>query len=539
MGNQLDDLLVHLGTGRWTVLHCVAMAYSSLFLAPHTFGGAFLAPRLDFACLPSYNSSLPNSAFSNSAPTNSALTNSALSTLPSPSQASLQGVCHYVVETPKGEVAKECVEFAFDNSTFSSTVTSEFNLACDRAYLQTSFQSLYMLGIFFGAPVTGYLSDKYGRKRTVVMSTVVYLALGLVSAWLPLLSLILASRFIMGFFHSAVSYISYVLMVEVLEPKMRIVAAFGAYNVWVLGTMLYGGLGYGIRDWRILQTVMTLPGLLLLPMLWWVDESPRWLIVNGRWREALQVLTKVSRWHDVDLPPEAEMKALVQEQATKAQKDSEHLSIWLRLKTVISEVLVLLRTPRLRKRTLCIYLDFLMAGTVYFGLSLSGAIISDNPFLYMVLSALMEVPAYTLTIPLVRRLGSKGPLSSFFLTSGVVLLALAFTPSAYATTILTLAMLGKVAITGGFQTIAFFASELFPTEVRSRGISTSYMMSRIGAMVSPFITDLVGTIYPWAPFVVFGTGALLAGLGTLMLPETRGQTLPETVAQLEERQTRR
>ncbi|MPC92479.1 Solute carrier family 22 member 15 [Portunus trituberculatus] len=63
--------------------------------------------------------------------------------------------------------------------------------------------------------------------------------------------------------------------------------------------------------------------------------------------------------------------------------------------------------------------------------------------------------------------------------------------SAYATTILTLAMLGKVAITGGFQTIAFFASELFPTEVRSRGISTSYMMSRIGAMVSPFITDLV------------------------------------------------
>ncbi|MPC92480.1 hypothetical protein E2C01_087571 [Portunus trituberculatus] len=70
-----------------------------------------------------------------------------------------------------------------------------------------------------------------------------------------------------------------------------------------------------------------------------------------------------------------------------------------------------------------------MAGTVYFGLSLSGAIISDNPFLYMVLSALMEVPAYTLTIPLVRRLGSKGPLSSFFLTSGVVLLALAFTPS--------------------------------------------------------------------------------------------------------------
>ena len=46
-----------------------------------------------------------------------------------------------------------------------------------------------------------------------------------------------------------------------------------------------------------------------------------------------------------------------------------------------------------------------------------------------------------------------------------------------------------------------------------------------------------GSVYPWAPFVIFGSGALLAGAGTLLLPETRGQTLPDTVAQLEERLT--
>ncbi|KAK8376480.1 hypothetical protein O3P69_009849 [Scylla paramamosain] len=518
MGNQLDDLLARLGTGRWSILHCVAMAYSSLFLSPHTFGGVFLAPRLDFSCLPPSNSTLIHSA----------LTNSTQSSLPNISQPfALQGSCQYVVDTPGGEV-EECVEFVFDNSTFSSTVTSEFNLAVCTCWEYSS-----------ALPITGYLSDKYGRKRVVVVCSVVYLTLGVASAWLPLLSLILASRFVMGFFHSAVSYVSYVLMVEVVEPKMRIVAAFGAFNVWVMGVVMYGGLGYWIRDWRILQTVMTLPGFLVLPMLWLVDESPRWLIVNGRPREALQVLTKVASWHGVDLPLEAEMKTLMQEQASGAQKTSENSSVWLRLKKIFSEVLVLLRTPRLRKRTLCIYLNFLMVGTVYFGLSLSGANISDDPFLYMVLSGLMEVPAYTLTIPIVRRFGSKVPLFSFFLTSGVVLLALAFTPSVYRTAILTLAMLGKVAITGGFQTITFFAGELFPTEVRNRGISTSYMMSRIGAMVSPFITDLVGSVYPWAPFVVFGSGALLAGAGTLLLQETRGQNLPETVAQLEERQMER
>ena len=46
-------------------------------------------------------------------------------------------------------------------------------------------------------------------------------------------------------------------------------------------------------------------------------------------------------------------------------------------------------------------------------------------------------------------------------------------------------------------------------------------------------------MYPWAPFAAFGVGASLAGLGTVLLPETRGQTLPDTVAELEERLKKR
>ena len=56
-----------------------------------------------------------------------------------------------------------------------------------------------------------------------------------------------------------------------MEPKMRIIAGFGIYNVWVLGMMMYGGVAYLIRDWRMLQTAVILPGLLLLPLLWWVQ----------------------------------------------------------------------------------------------------------------------------------------------------------------------------------------------------------------------------------------------------------------------------
>lgn len=66
---------------------------------------------------------------------------------------------------------------------------------------------------------------------------------------------------------------------------------------------------------------------------------------------------------------------------------------------------------------------------VYFGLSLSGASLSDDPFVYMVLSGLMEVPAYTLCAPIVQRFGRKRTLFVFFLMSAIVLVGLAIVPS--------------------------------------------------------------------------------------------------------------
>ncbi|KAG0714904.1 Solute carrier family 22 member 13 [Chionoecetes opilio] len=280
--------------------------------------------------------------------------------------------------------------------------------------------------------VLGYclrLRLRYSRKRTVMFGYVALTVLGLVSAWLPLLSLILVARFCCGTLDAFCTYSSYILLMEVMEPKRRTFAAFGINTVWGVTVMLYGGLGYLIRDWRILQTAATLPGLLILPALWVIDESPLWLIVNGRPQEALQVFCKVARWHGVDLPPEAEMKRLVEEQAAEGQNTApKHSSMGSLLKSVVDDVVILLKTPRLRTITLTIYFIYIVVAMVYYE---------------------------------------------------------------YSTTLLALAMVGKMAISISFQMIIFFSSELFPTEVRSRGVSTAFMMSHLGSMGAPFITDLV------------------------------------------------
>ena len=70
----------------------------------------------------------------------------------------------------------------------------------------------------------------------------------------------------------------------------------------------------------------------------------------------------------------------------------------------------------------------MMASMVYFGLSLNGGSLSDNPFAYMALSGLMEVPSYTLTVPVLERFGRRVPSIVCFLFCSVTLLVLAAIP---------------------------------------------------------------------------------------------------------------
>lgn len=100
----------------------------------------------------------------------------------------------------------------------------------------------------------------------------------------------------------------------------------------------------------------------------------------------------------------------------------------LALLALRSVLLTLSRTPRLRAITLGTCYNYLAVGMVYFGLSFSGEFLSSDPYLYMVLTGLVEVPAYTFMIPFVTSYGRRSTIIVFFLLSGVMLLFLPFIP---------------------------------------------------------------------------------------------------------------
>ncbi|ROT74865.1 putative organic cation transporter protein-like [Penaeus vannamei] len=221
---------------------------------------------------------------------------------------------------------------------------------------------------------------------------------------------------------------------EVADPKWRTHIGIVLFLPWALGLMAWGGFAYLVREWRMLQLTVSLLCLAFLPTLWFMDESPRWLAVRGQHRRALRVLQRAARWNGVALPPRTSFCSCSRTE-----------------------------TPRLRTITLSLYTNYLLVGAVYFGLSLSGGDLSSDPFLYMVLTGVVELPAYTLVIPLVARYGRRAPVVAFFFMGAVALLALPFVPTGSGES-MTLALMGKMSIASAFQILDFYSSELFPTE---------------------------------------------------------------------------
>ncbi|XP_063596240.1 organic cation transporter protein-like [Penaeus indicus] len=512
--SKFDDLLKQLGTGVWNVFVVVAMCYWIPQITCQNMGAAFLTPDLAHTCR------LPPDA----APATSNDTRSQ---------------CSYNATTSSGSTEERpCVQWDFDNSTFTNTITSEFSLVCDRGYLRATFKSVYFLGGFFGAMLNGWLSDRFGRKIMLAVGSVIYTLMTNILPWLPSVNIMLLFRFTMGVTQVASIHGGYTLAMEVSEPKYRAAVGILIFLPWALCLIVLGGYGYLLRDWRWLSVTTSLPCLLFLPMLLLLDESPRWLIVRGRYDDALRVLRKAARWNKAQLPPEEELRALmdhIRKEGLTATKEGDASTSGLVsfLKKVVEDVVVLVRTRRMRSITLSFYAQFFVLGMVYYGLSFGADKLGVDPFVYMAISGVMEVPGGTLTIPLAEKIGRRASSTLSFVITAGSLLVLGFIPSALEWLVLTMAMLGRLAITAAYQIVILYVSEIFPTEVRVRGIGTCTMMSATGAMLAPFILESLGSIKPWVPLVIFGVAAFVASLATFWLPESRGAPMLDTVASLE------
>ncbi|GFQ85422.1 organic cation transporter protein [Trichonephila clavata] len=95
-------------------------------------------------------------------------------------------------------------------------------------------------------------------------------------------------------------------------------------------------------------------------------------------------------------------------------------------------------------------------------------------------------------------------------------------------------MLGKFCVTGSFGLLYLYTTELFPTVVRNVALGSCSMFARIGSILAPFVRELGKATHSSVPNVMFALLAISASLLTLMLPETKGQELPDSLQEGED-----
>ncbi|KAK3869353.1 hypothetical protein Pcinc_025337 [Petrolisthes cinctipes] len=325
---------------------------------------------------------------------------------------------------------------------------------------------------------------------------------------------------------------------EVTEVKMRPVVGMLQFVTWTFGTMLFPAWAYFIREWRWLQTAVTLPCLLFLPTLGLMGESPRWLAVVGQHKRALKEVKRAAAWNKVTLPPDQELleiMARVQEKALSTKSRNEANSSKSTIWKVIDAVFVLFRTPRLRLVTVVMLVNYFSATMMFFGLTLGASSLGVDPFIYLAISGTVELPSNTLLIPLISRFGLKKILIINYGLCAIFLLAQPLLPQEPKWLMLIPVMLGKMAGSNAFSVLTLYNLELFPTEIRSQGMSASMISSRMGAIIAPFFMSALDEKSPWAITVIFGVAAALSGLSVLPLWETLNTRLPDTVEDLENR----
>ncbi|XP_064103970.1 organic cation transporter protein-like [Macrobrachium nipponense] len=448
-----------------------------------------------------------------------------------------------------------CSSWDYAHQTSRSTITSEWDLVCNRESLRSLIQSIFMLGVFFGSPLGGYFADRFGRKRLMTGSLWVFIVVSIVASFSPYYQLFLLCRFLMAFNGNIVYQTSYILAVEACTTKQRSIVGILFSVPFAIGYMLLPAVAYYVREWRHLHLAISLPVILLIANTILLPESPRWLIQTGKWSEAERELQRAARWNSRksfdttwllstirEMKEEADDKKASQgDQEEEELEDSGGHGSRVRSPTSTSSsktsasptkdflrrIFVFVRTPVLRRVSLIMSFNWITCTMVYYGLSLNFGNFSADPYLYMFLGGLMELPSYTLIIPVVMRIGRKIPLIVFLASCGVAVLVLLVLPGERNTWFfLTVVMVGKFLITSAYQVIYLYCSELYPTTLRTRGLGLTSMMGRLGAIVSPFINDKLGG-YHWAiPSTIFGVLSMIAGTLTCLLPETNNVDLP-------------
>ncbi|XP_064597206.1 organic cation transporter protein-like isoform X2 [Liolophura sinensis] len=414
---------------------------------------------------------------------------------------------------------EKCHTWIYDRSHYLSTIISQYNLVCGDEWKISTATSIYMAGFLVGVVAFGYLSDRFGRHRTLLSSLLLLIVSGVAAAFAPEYISFVLLRFVVGSCSGGGFTVGFVIVMETIGPTKRMSPGVFYQGWFAVGIMIQAGFAYFVRSHIHLQLVQALPVVLFLSYWWIVSESPRWLVTVGRISEAEVLVKKIAK---INGRTEVQLGEMVRRFQAGEVKECVTME-----KPNIVDVL---RAPNLRSRTCNVSFHWFVISMVYYGLSLGSGSLGGSVYINHFLSGLVEIPSFFITIFTMDRFGRKKVMLALHVFGGVACLActpLIDVPNLQPL-LVTCAMMGKFAVAANFAVIYVYSAEIFPTVVRNVGVGAGSMCARIGSLLAPQISRL-DTIWRPSPFLFYGGLPLIAAILVFFLPETLHQKLPETI----------
>ena len=367
-----------------------------------------------------------------------------------------------------------------------------------------------LTGTTVGSFVWGWLADIYGRRSTILLSTILFVSTSICGA-MPAFEWNLLMCFLMGCSAGGMLPVVYTLLAEIMPPRHRswVLVLVGGIGL-VGGYLAASGAAYllePIYGWRALWLQGFPTGLLLLALARWIPESPRFLMEQGRTDELKQMEVRfgIARRRPAEVPADAAVATRRHGKLTAA------LVITALAWSFVNFGLLLWLPTDLEARG--------------FSAEVASGIIAK--------SALLALPTIAIGALLYSRWSSKKTLVLTILLTlaglgGAILPAETLAREPVLITVITLLVVGT---NGLIAVLLPYTAENYPLGIRGRATGVVAGASKVGGVaVQAFaLVGLIPTL-GGAAIALFAPVALSAGLIAYAGRETRGRSLRELEA---------
>lgn len=406
--------------------------------------------------------------------------------------------------------------------------------------------SCALVGCFAGSFVAGYAGERFGRRRVLLVSAVLFALSSGLTGWSYSFSSFIFWRIVGGAAIGLSSNISPLYIAEISPATVRgRLVSLNQFAI-VVGILLAQIANWKIArpipdhisheaflqtwnvqyGWRWMFCAVVLPALMFTVMSLFIPESPRWLIVSGNGDAAFKVLTRVGGLSYALSEVTNIKKTLQQEEGARASWKE----LWL--PGVRKIVLIGVALAVLQQWT-GINILFNYAAEVYRSAGYGG----NDILLNIVITGAINLIFTVISVLIVDRVGRRPMMLFGCVGIGVshLLSGMAYRAGMHgsAVLVLTLSAIACYALTLAPVTWVLIA-EIFPNHVRSRAVSVAvsalWVASFMLTYTFPIINQALGSS---GTFLGYGTICMLGAIFVFtFVPETKGKTLEEIEARV-------